>query len=60
MKLYTQQYLITMDGEEPFFTEWFDRENNYRPDLNMVVYDLNNHRYTTDGTTWHHIESDHL
>lgn len=60
MKLYTQQYLITMDGEEPFFTAWFDYDNNYRKDLNMVVYDLWNHQYSTDGLEFKDIESDHL
>lgn len=58
---YTPQYLITTkETYEPFFTEWFDTENHFNPDLDMIVYDLYNHKYTTDGNTWHNIESDHL
>jgi len=53
-------YLITMDDAPPFFTNWFDAENNFRDDINMVVYDLLSGAYTTDGTTWLEIEEDHL
>jgi len=53
-------YLITADGMEPFLTKWYDYENNYRADLNMVVYDLDNQCYTTNGTDWKELEVDHL
>lgn len=60
MKLYTQQYLIICNGFTPFFSEWFEPKNNFRADLEMVVFDLHAHKYTKDGTTWFNIESDHL
>lgn len=60
MRDYIQRYLITMDGEEPFTTEWYDYENNYRSDLNMVIYNLHNHTYSTNGIDWKSIETDHL
>jgi len=41
-------------------THWFDAENNYNPELDMVVYDLENHKYTSDGQKWEEIVEDHL
>lgn len=60
MRNYVQQYLITMDGEEPFTTEWYDYINNYRADLNMIVYDLHHNLYSTDGIEWKELQNDHL
>ena len=54
------RYLITTEGSSPFLTAWFDPENNFNPDLKMVVYDLMKRVYTTDGKTWLDIEIDHL
>jgi len=34
-----QQYLITSNEHEPFLTDWFIAENNFRPDMGMVVQD---------------------
>lgn len=52
------QYLITSKDSEPFFTKWFEADNHFTEA--MIVYDLINHCYTTDGITWLKIESDHL
>lgn len=54
------RYLITCDGHEPFLTKWFESENNFNPDLNMIVYDLVTMQYTTNGEIWKDIEIDHL
>jgi len=54
------RYLITARGIEPALTHWFENENNFRADLNMVVYDLMKCIYTTDGVTWKPIQEDHL
>jgi 5-formaminoimidazole-4-carboxamide-1-beta-D-ribofuranosyl 5'-monophosphate synthetase len=55
------RYLVTTnEAFEPFFTEWFDLENNFNAQLDMVVYDLVNRKYSTDGKTWHEILIDHL
>ena len=54
------QYLITSIFMEPFLTHWFDSENHFNKKLQMVVYDLINLKYTTDGKTWHNIKIDHL
>jgi len=55
------RYLITTkDTYGPALTDWFDPENHFNPDLEMVVYDLLKYKYTTDGKTWHDIEVDHL
>lgn len=52
----TPQYLITSAGATPFFDDYFDAANNFNPDCNMTVYDLRNHKYTIDRTTWDDIE----
>ena len=52
------KYLITQEGHEPYITTWFIYENVY-PD-GMVVYDLHEYKYTTNGTDWIEIEEDHL
>lgn len=57
---YVQRYLITGDGIEPFTTEWYDYENNYRADLNMIIYDLHRRVYTTDGQVWKQLDWDTL
>ena len=55
------QYLITTkETDKPFLTNWFDAENHFNPNVQMVVYDLINLVFTTDGKTWKPIEIDHL
>lgn len=57
-------YLISYTDKEgnlkTFYTNWFDGHNNFREDLNMVVYNLLAGLYTTDGRRWITIEEDHL
>jgi len=52
------KYLITSD-HEPFLTNWFDIENNYNEDINMIVYDILNNLYF-DGKTWNPLMEDNL
>ena len=52
------RYLITTTAEPPFLTEWFRPENNFSQ--GMIVYDLYEDKYMTDGKTWRDIEYDHL
>lgn len=54
------RYLITAKNSDPFLTKWFDPENHFNIDLDMVVYDLSENKYTTNGTNWIEIEIDHL
>lgn len=54
------RYLITTNNSEPAYTRWFDAENNFNASVGMVVFDLYNGCYTTDGITWKEIEIDHL
>lgn len=54
------QYLITCNVQKPALTNWFDAANNFNADVNMVVYDLVNGLYTTDGYSWEEITIDHL
>ncbi|NLH45600.1 MAG: hypothetical protein GX451_05685 [Acholeplasmataceae bacterium] len=53
------RYLITYKdpGVEPFITQWF-HEGVFTP--GMVVYDLLENEYTTDGKTWIAINEDCL
>ena len=54
------RYLITMTGQEPFFTDWFSPENHFLPECGMVVYDLDKNVYTDDGKDWKVINQDKL
>jgi hypothetical protein len=51
------RYLITGDFE-PFFTKWYEYENHYAE--GMIIYDLKDNVYSTDGKTWQEIQFDHL
>jgi len=53
-------YLIVTSCYEPFYTNWFDAENNFNQAADMVVFNLLNHTYTTNGIDWHEIKQDHL
>lgn len=55
------RYLITTNNTyAPFFTKWFEPEDYFNEDLEMVVFDLEQNKFTNDGETWHDIEVDHL
>lgn len=54
------RYLITTKNEMPFLTKWFQAENHFNSQLQMVVYDLVECKYTTDGKIWNDIEIDTL
>jgi len=54
-------YLVTFATEHsPFFTNFFDAENHLDDSLGMVVYNLLDHTYTSDGQNWLPIIEDHL
>lgn len=46
--------------KEAFETEWYEYENHYNPDYEMIVIDLSEHRVSFDGKHWDEIEEDHL
>jgi len=52
------QYLITTPNDPPFLTNWYSFENNYIK--GMVVYDLINYTYSTDGKIFNPITEDNL
>lgn len=59
--VFFMRYLITTkEVKSPFLTDWFDPENHFNPNVEMVVYDLCKNEFTTDGEIWHKIEVDHL
>jgi hypothetical protein len=53
-------YLIVTNKYEPFYTNWFDADNDFNKELGMIVFNLLSHKYTTDGKTWYDIFQDHL
>lgn len=54
-------YLITTkEVASPFLTDFFDPENHFNPDVEMIVYDLIQCKFTTDGEVWHDIKVDQL
>lgn len=55
------RYLITTkEVKSPFLTMWFEFDNHFNPDIEMVVYDLVEYKFTTDGKAWYDIEMDQL
>ena len=54
------RYLITTNIIAPFLTNYFNFENNFNSEIEMVVYDLYLNKYTTDGMNWYELEIDHL
>ena len=55
------RYLVTeMDGFSPFLTDVYDYDNNWDDRIGMLIYDLQNLAYTTDGKNWNSIEQDQL
>ena len=54
------KYLVTTNITDPFLTNYFDAENHFNSEIEMVVYDLYLNKYTTDGKNWYEIEIDHL
>ena len=54
------RYLVTTNVSHPFFTNWFDSESHFDNDVEMVVYDLIEKLFTTDGKSWNKIAVDHL
>jgi hypothetical protein len=53
-------YLVTSDEYDPFLTNYFEAENNFNPEINMIVYNLRTCKYTKDGVNWIEILEDHL
>lgn len=54
------RYLITTKKNPPFLTKWFESENHFNKDIGMIVYDLIENKFTSDGIHWYDIEIDHL
>ena len=54
------RYLIVTKNQPPFFTNWFDAENNFDASVDMIVFDLQRLVYTENGTDWVDIEKDSL
>ena len=56
------RYLIIIEGENPFLTDYFDFDNNYTFGIGMTVIDSTNMLYINDENNglWKDIEEDHL
>ena len=59
------KYLVTttdpLTGEKSaFYTDWFQADIHFKPDVGMVVFVLKHHLVTFDVETWQDIEIDHL
>ena len=46
--------------QEAFYTDWFQADNHFNPEVGMVVIDQTQHLVTFDGETWQDIEQDQL
>jgi hypothetical protein len=60
--LFSDMYLITQPGTEPFLTKYFDPENHWQD--GMVVFKIEKSAsemtFSTDGITWSLLNVDHL
>ena len=56
------RYLIIIEGENPFLTDYFDFENHYTFGIGMTVIDSTNMLYINDENNglWKDIEEDYL
>ncbi len=56
------RYLVTVTGQAPFFTDWFDADNHFvtSEGAEMTVCCFKYNQYTIDGFNWIEIEVDHL
>lgn len=57
------KYLViyTENGlRKAFYTNWFNVENNFNSEVEMIVFDLVNHKYIVNNLEWSDIEEDHL
>lgn len=57
------RYLIIYIEDEVqkvFYSDWFDVENNYNENLDMVVIDLHTNKYFSKVMKWKDIDFDHL
>lgn len=57
------RYLVTYSEEgikKCFYTHWFEPENNFNKELDMVVIDLVKNQFTNNGVDWQNIEEDNL
>ncbi len=53
------RYLIVFsDGTLPFYTKWYDFENNFVQ--GMTVFNLSENTYSTNGKYFVEIPEDHL
>ena len=54
------KYLIITKDNNPFYTNWFDYENLYVPELMVCIFDIETGKHTFDGQTWIETTVDHL
>jgi hypothetical protein len=57
------RYLVTYTENglrKAFYTYYFDIENNFNPDVEMIVFDIINHKYLVNSLGWTDIEFDNL
>ena len=46
------RYLFITKDNNPFYTPWYDYENNYNSDYHVIIFDLYKKIHTFDGKTW--------
>lgn len=54
------RYLIITKDNQPFYTNWFDYDNLYNPDVITCIFDLSKFIHTFDGKTWVETTVDNL
>lgn len=54
------KYLIITKDKQPFYTQWFNFENLYNPNVMDCIFNLETGKHTFDGQTWIDTIIDHL
>jgi len=53
-------YYIADGTPTTFMSNYFDFENNFIQNCNMIIYNLQYLQYTTDGVHWYDIPENNL
>lgn len=54
------RYLIVTKNNNPFYTNWYEYDNLYDPNVITCIFDLLKGTHTFDGKTWIETIKDHL
>lgn len=54
------KYLYVTKNSDPFYSNYFDYENLYNPEIVICIFDLETITHTFNGIDWIETPEDHL